>query len=214
MKKTTYLLFFSLIVLITECASQEVDEQPQVQASSQPDCVTAGDIEDVNKGTLERIANIKSENATLFFALDPIMSTPEIALDPIWSAPEFQYEGFRDKHFIADVKRMRKPLVDASIDEVVLWSSGPAARVGMAVVFKEGCMVGGNNYPEKLEKLMLMHEAFLLISKHGLDDSSVRDSIKKIIMVSKYADHFKDEMIDIMIDNFRPLMAKSSHSNE
>ena len=59
-----------------------------------------------------------------------------------------------------------------------------------------------------------MHKTFLLISKYGLDDSRVRNSIKKLLMVSRYAPHFSDEMIDIIIDNLRPLMANNKSPAE
>ena len=165
------------------------------QAMSQPDCQSAKNIEDLNNGKLKRTTHIKGDNAILF-----------IALDPVFSAPEFDYgDHYRDEYFIEAMKNSREFLYGAGIDEVIIWRL-PRRTMGAAVGFREGCAVKGYGEPDIHEKLMLMHKAFLEISKHGLDAPSVRDSIKKLIMGSRYSRMYKEEMIDIVINNLRPLV--------
>jgi hypothetical protein len=168
------------------------------QAISQPACQTAESIEKLNQGALKRMAHIKGDKAIVY-----------IALDPVWSAPEFKYEGYRDEHFIAAMKRMRESLVNAGIDEVVVWQLS-RAPMGVAVPFKNGCAVMGYGEPDYLDKLVLMHETFLVISKHGLDDPLTRESIKKLLMNSRYASNFNEGMIDTVIANLRPLVKKKT----
>ena len=129
------------------------------QAASQPACQTIKYIEDLNKGAVKRIAHIKSKNAILF-----------IALDPIWSAPEFaKYVGHRDEHFIAFIESERKLLAEKDIDEVMIWKLTQTHGLAVAVPFKEGCAVRGYGEPDRRDKLINMHKAFLLISKHGVE---------------------------------------------
>lgn len=78
--------------------------------------------------------------------------------------------------------------------------------MGVAVGFKEECVVRGYGEPDYHEKLMLMHKAFLEISKHGLDPPSVGASIEKLIMGTDYSHMYQEEMIDIVINNIRPLV--------
>lgn len=173
-------------------------------ASAQPSCPTARYIENVNEGRLRRIADIKGKSAILF-----------IALDPIWSEPEFKYKGYRDKHFIQAMKQTRETLLSAGIDEIIVWQL-PRRRLGAAVPFKDGCAVSGYGEPDFLKKLKLMYEAYLLISKHGLNDPSVRPSINKNLMAGRYAGSYNNKMIDIIIDNLRSLIkaTKVSHNDE
>ena len=74
-------------------------------AASETECATIEYIEALNNGALERVAHIKGENAIVF-----------MALDPSWSEPEFEYDGYRDEHFIAAIKGMRKPLMKMGVD--------------------------------------------------------------------------------------------------
>ncbi len=172
------------------------------QAMSQPDCQSAQYIEDLNNGQLNRTAHIKGDNAILF-----------IALDPAFSAPEYDYgDHYRDEHFIELINKSRESLYKAGIDEIVVWRL-PFRTMGVAVGFKEGCAVRGYGEPDFHEKLMLMHKAFLEISKHGLDAPSARDDIKKLIMGSHYSRMYKEEMIDIVINNLRPLVVNSLPSD-
>ena len=173
------------------------------QAAFQSECKTIESIEDVNKGGVKRIAHIKSKNAILF-----------VALDPIWSEPEFQYEGARDQHFISSVKRLRESLVKVGINEIVIWELTGVPGLAVAVTFKEGCQAGRYGEPDQRDKLIKMHEAFLLISKYGVDNPSVRDGIKRILLESHYA--VNDDMVDVVLDNLRLLMTKEkpSHSNK
>ena len=165
---------------------------------SQPKCMTAKDIENLNRGALKQVSKIKGKkNAILFLLLDPSLS-----------APEFK-EYIIDKHFIAAMKRLRKSLFNAGIDEVIIWKSPVlGGQMGMAVPFKKGCAFSNYGEPDYLEKLILMHETYLLISKHGLDAPSVRDHVKKLLMVSRFQNRYKDKMIDKFINNIRSLTAK------
>jgi hypothetical protein len=163
---------------------------------SQPACQSAEFIERVNKGQLQKTAHIKGDNAILF-----------IALDPVFSSPEFDYgDHYRDEHFIEAIKSSRESLFSAGIDEVIVWRL-PFKTMGVAVGFKAGCAVDGYGEPDYHEKLMLMHEAFLQISKHNLEAPSVRSSIKKLILGTRYSRMYKEEMVDIVINNLRPLVA-------
>jgi len=188
-----------LTLALTACASPATTS-PQKETAAQPNCDTVEYVEDLNKGTLKRVAHIKGENSIVF-----------IALDPIWSEPEFDNLPYRNSVDMEEIKKVREHLKEQEIDEVVVWRLS-RRTMGAAVPFKEGCLVSGYGEPDSMEKLKIMHKTFLLISKHGLDDSSVRNSIKKLLMVSRYAPHFSDEMIDIIIDNLRPLMEKPGFS--
>ena len=171
------------------------------QVTAQPECSSVQYIEALNEGKLERTAHIKGDNAVLF-----------IALDPIFSDPEFDYgDQYRDEHFTEAIRSSRESLFEAGIDEVVVWRL-PNRTLGVAVGFREGCAVSGYGEPDFHDKLMLMHEAFPAISEHGLDAPSVRDSIEKLLMGSRYSSLFKNEMIDIVINNLRPLIADTPTS--
>lgn len=192
---TTNILLFSLLFL---CGISVF--APKVM--SQPDCQSVQYIEDINKGNLERTAHIKGDNAILF-----------ITLDPVFSNPEFDFgDHDRDEHFTELMKSTRESLFNAGIDEVVVWRL-PNRTLGAAVGFKEGCAVSGYGELDFHEKLMLMHKAFLEISEQGLDAPSSRDSIKKLLMGSRYSHLYKDDMIDIVINNLRPLIANIPHSD-
>lgn len=167
------------------------------QATSQSDCQTIGYIEDLNKSVLDkRVAHIKGTNARLF-----------IALDPIWSMPEFDDVPYRHPEDMKMIKKDFAHLMKQGIDEVIVWKFQRPAGLAVAVPFNNGCAVSGYGEPDELEKLIIMHEIFLLIAKHDVDDSRVRNSIKRLLMGSHYASHFSDGMIDIIIDKVRPLMA-------
>ncbi len=163
----------------------------RVEAASE--CMTIKDVEQINRGVISRVARFKGKDAEVF-----------VALDPIWSEPEFQYEGYRDKHFIASVKEGREALAAAGIDELVLWKfTGSGAGLGAAVPFANGCAVTGYGEPDLMDKLTLMKKTTRLIAKRGIDDPKVRSSIKELLMASRYAMQYNDEMVDIMIDRLR-----------
>lgn len=171
-------------------------------AASETECATIEYIEELNNGTLTRVAHIKGEDAIVF-----------MALDPSWTEPEFEYDGYRDEYFVAAVKGMRKSLMEMRIDEIVVWKL-PRPMLGTAVPFVKGCAVeeaGGLDY---LEKLMLMHEVYLLINEHGLDDASVRDGVNRLLLASSYASHLSDDMIDTMIGNLRVVVASVDAIND
>lgn len=169
------------------------------QALSQNNCDTAEYIDAINRGVAERVAHIEDESAILFFALDPA-----------WSDPEFEYEGYRDLHFIASMKRARIELMYASIDEIIIWEIKQPKGLGLgsAVPFKLRCVVSGYGEPDYLNKLMLMHETFFLIKQYGIDNLTVREGIKKIIMSSTYSSSFNDSMIDAVINNLKVAKAR------
>lgn len=178
-KYKTYIIVFCSLVIA----------QP---VYSQPECATAEFIEEMNQGALERVAHIRGKNAILF-----------IALDPAWSAPEFDYEHrYRDEHYIAAMKRMRETLQQVGIDEIIIWRLGRPETMGTAIPFKAGCAVQGYGEPDSLDKLMNMHKSYVLISQHGLDHSSVKESIGKIVGIGSYAD------VRIVIENLRTLMKR------
>jgi len=172
------------------------------QAASQPDCQTVEYIEELNKSVLDkRIAHIKGTNARVF-----------VALDPIWSSPEFDAVPYRNPE---DMQRRKKDfarLMKQGIDEVIVWKFRRPSGLAAAMPFNKGCAVSEYGEPDILVKIIIMHETLLLISEHGLNDSRVRDSIKKLLMVSIYAPHFNDEMIDIIINKLRPLMSNTKSS--
>lgn len=172
------------------------------QAASQPDCQTVEYIEDLNKSALDkRVAHIKGTNARVF-----------VALDPIWSTPEFDDVLYRHPEDMQMIKKDFARLMKQGIDEVVVWKFRRQAGLAVAVLFNNGCVVSGYGEPDELEKVILMHETLLLIAEHGVDDSRVRNSIKRVLMVSRFARHFNDEMIGIIIDKLRPLMTNTKSS--
>ena len=177
------------ILIISFCFAGTSNAAPETE------CATIEYIEKLNNGSLERVAHIKGENAIVF-----------MALDPSWSEPEFQYEGYRDEHFIAATKGMRKSLMAMGVDEIVVWKL-PRPILGTAVPFVKGCAVEGAGGLDYLDKLLLMHEVYLLVTEHGLEDSSIRDGIKRLILASSYAPHLSDDMIDTMIGNIRIVVA-------
>ena len=188
-----------LILLLALASSVSVFAS---NADSQSACMSPESIEDMNEHKIRRTAHIKGGNAILL-----------IALDPDFSAPEFDYgDIYRDEHFIEAMKSARQLLFGAGINEVVIWRL-PRPKYGAAVGFKDGCAVSGYGEPDYHEKLVLMHKAFKKISKHSLDSKPVRESIKKLIMATDYSHLYKDEMVDIVIDNLRPLMAETSPSD-
>ena len=136
-----------------------------------------------------------------------------IALDPNFSAPEFNYgDHYRDEHFIEAMKRSREFLYGTGIDEVVVWRLHQPPMMGAAVGFKDGCAVKGYGEPDFHKKLILMHKAFLNISNQGLDAPSTRDSIKRLLMGTRYSYMYSNNMIDIVINNLRPLVTNSPPS--
>jgi hypothetical protein len=167
--------------------------------ASQPDCATVKYIETLNGSALEkRVAHIKGRNAIAFIALDPIFS-------------ESEFGDVAHRYHPEDLKKIKRDFVhltEQGIDEVVVWKFRRPAALGVAVAFKAGCAVSGYGEPDLLDKLIAMHKTFLLISEHGIDHPSVRDSIKKILVLSNY---FPDEdKIDKMINKVRPLIASDT----
>ena len=171
------------------------------EAVSQSNCHTIGSIEKLNKSVFnKRVAHIKGTNTKLF-----------IALDPYWSMPEFDNVPYRHPEDMKMIKKNFAHLMQQEIDEVVVWKFRRPSGMGAAVPFAKGCAVPGYGEPDQLKKLNLMHEALLLISRRGLSDSSVRNNIKRLLMLRPSVEsHFNDAMIDIMIDKLRPLLANAS----
>lgn len=172
------------------------------QVASQPDCQTVEYIEDLNKRVFDkRVAHIKGTNARVF-----------VALDPIWSTPEFDDVPYRHPEDMQMIKKDFARLMKQGVDEVIVWKYRRPTGLAVAVPFSNGCAVSGYGEPDELEKIIIMHETLLLISEHGVDHSKVRNSIKRLLMVSRFASHFNDEMIDIIIDKHRPLMTNTKSS--
>jgi len=96
--------------------------------------------------------------------------------------------------------------MNQGIDEVVVWKFRRSG-LGVAVPFKKGCAVTGYGELDQLQKLILMHEAFTVITQHGVDDPSVRDKLEKLLMVSRYANFPPHgNKIDAIIKKVRSLL--------
>jgi len=176
------------------------------QVSAETDCQTVQSIETLNKGVLsQRVAHLKGQNARLF-----------VSLDPVWSLPEFDDVPNRHPDDMQMIREEYADLMKQGIDELVIWEFQRPAGLAVAIPFAHDCAVSGYGEPDELEKLVFMHELVLLISEQGLDDSKVRDGIKKLLMNSGVESHYDDKMVDIMIDKLRPLMidTKSSTNND
>lgn len=167
---------------------------------SQLKCITAKDVEKMNRGRIKKIAKIEGQKNTKLF----------LALDPKLSYPELKDKRYQDKYFVEAIKRIRKVLFSTNINDVIIWELPwlGGGIMGSAVPFKNECVFSDYGEPDHLEKLKLMHETLLLISKYGLNSPSVRDNLKKLLMVSGYKTTFKDEMIDKFIKNIRYLTKK------
>lgn len=167
-----------------------------LQAGAQPECITSEYIESLNKKVIDkRIAHIEGDNAKLF-----------LALDPFWSAPQFTAVPYRNPARMEERQLAFKKLKNAHIDEVLIWAFKRPTGIGAAMPFSRGCAVYGYGEPDDLEKLVLMHEAQFLVSQQGLDSTPVRSRIKELLMVSIYAPYANEDMIDIVINNVRPLL--------
>lgn len=166
-------------------------------------CQSPRDIEKINRGLTTRFFHIKGKNAKLF-----------IALDPIWSMPDFDNVPYRHPDDMKSIKEKFAYLMKQEIDEIVVWKFKRHAGLAAAVPFHNGCAVKGYGSPDDREKLTLMRKTVRLIPKHGLDDPMVRDSIKSLLVVSRYRASYEDNMIDIMIDKLRPLMEDKNTSTE
>jgi hypothetical protein len=172
--------------------------------AAQGTCDSPESIERMNGDQLERVSHIEGEDAILF-----------IALDPVWSAPEIQdedYQGYRDEHFIAAIRDMRDALLEARIDEVVIWRLSRPSGMGVAVPFRDGCAVSLYGEPDFANKLETMSEAFEAISANGLEHPSVRRIIEELLMKSRYGPFYEDRMADAVIDNLRLAMDSSGYS--
>lgn len=195
MKRHLILIIAAPIMLLAGCsqASSTIPATP-------PGCQTPEYIEKLNHYNLKQVARVKSANAKLLIALDPVLSEPD-----------FHYEGYRDESFISSMEALRKKLAEARVDEVIIWQLTRHARLGVAVPFDKGCALDGlYGEPDMLEKLQQMHKTYLLIMERGLDDPSVRDGIKQILMTSRYAGHYNDAMVDAMIATVRQVTGPAS----
>jgi hypothetical protein len=165
-------------------------------AAPQPDCLTVRYVENLNKQVFDKpIAHVKGINARVFVALDPIMS-----------APEFDDVPYRHPEDMEIIQNQFQKLMSQGIDEVVVWKFRRSG-LGVAVPFKKGCVVNGYAEPDQLQKLILMHEAFIFITQHGVDDPSVRGKLEKLLMVSRYANFpTHGKKIDSIIKKVRSLL--------
>jgi hypothetical protein len=160
---------------------------------SHPDCATIEYIETLNESVLEkRVVHITGKNAVGF-----------VALDPVWSRPDFDNVPYRHEEDMANIRDAFKTLTKAGVDEVIVWKFRRPG-LGVATVFKAGCAVRVYGEPDSIDKLDAMHEVFLLISRHGIDDPSVRKSIKQLLAVDNYTPD--EDKIDKIINKVRPLI--------
>ena len=155
-----------LLLLLTACCASLL----ATSAVSQPDCRTPKYIETLNKSVLEKkIAHIKGTNAIVF-----------VLLDPVWSLPDFDDVPYRHEEDMANIRSDLERLIKEGVDEVIAWKFRQPG-LGVAVAFKEGCAVRGYGEPDMIDKIVSMNEAFVRIIEHGLDDPSVRESIRKLL---------------------------------
>lgn len=118
-------------------------------------CITAKDIETINKGIVKRAFHIKGRNAKIFLAVDPRLLT---------------LEG----HFAL--------LMEQDIDEIRVWKFKQPPGLGAAVPFVNGCAAEGYGEPDMFEKLKLMQEVVVSIDKYGVDHDMVRDKIGRLLL--------------------------------
>ena len=74
----------------------------------------------------------------------------------------------------------------------------------VATAFKAGCAVRVYGEPDSIDKLVAMHEVFVLISRHGINNPSVRDSVKQLLALDNYTPD--EDKIDKIISKVRPLI--------
>ena len=84
--------------------------------------------------------------------------------------------------------------------------------MGSAIAFNKGSAIEGYGEPDSFTKLMLMQDTLLLINEKGIDDPSVRDALKNLLMTSRFDAHFNITMIDVMIRRIRPLKEAADSS--
>lgn len=169
-------------------------------AGAQPDCQTPEYVETLNKNVLEkRIAHIKGTNAIVF-----------MLLDPVWSLPDFDDVPYRHEEDMTNIKNNLERLIEEGVDEVIAWKFRQPG-LGSAVAFKDGCAVRGYGEPDMIDKIISMNEAFVLITERGVDDPSVRESIRKLLMQTPYRPD--DDKIDAIISKIRPF-AGAVHAGE
>lgn len=113
----------AMAIVLVGCS---VSNSSARMAHSKPECETVEYIEALNDYKLKQVARIQDASAKLLIALDPALS-----------APEFKYEGYRDKYYMAEMKRLRLLLAKTDIDEVVIWKLPRPEGMGVAVPFKE-----------------------------------------------------------------------------
>ena len=165
-------------------------------ASAQPDCQTVAYIENLNKPVIDkRIGHIKGINARVFVALDPILSSPD-----------FDDVPYRHPDDMEMIDNQFQRLMNQDIDEIVIWRFRRSGY-GAAVPFKQGCAVAGYTEPDHLQKLILMHDAYIAITRHGVDHPAVRDKLEKVIMAGRYADYTPHgDKVDIIVKKVRSLL--------
>jgi ankyrin repeat protein len=118
-------------------------------------CMTAKDIETINKGILEkRTFHITGKDAKIFLAVDPRLLV---------------LEG----HFAL--------LMEQDIDEIMIWKFKRPPGAGAAVPFVKGCVAEGYGEPDMFDKLRLMQDVVVAIDKYGVDHTVVRDKIRRLL---------------------------------
>jgi len=182
MKRT--LTTVALTAVVAACAS----------SITGPNSEAIKEVERMNQGVFsKRAAHFQAPDALLF-----------VALDPVWSTPDFDNVPFRHPQDMRMIKDAYRDILKQGVEEVVVWKF-KRGGMGSAIAFKEGTTVKGYGEPDSFTKLMSMQDTLKTIRRNGIDDPSVRDSLKKLLMASRFESNFDVTMIDAMIRRIRPI---------
>ena len=172
---------------------------------AQQPCQTVESIEAMNQGIgFDRVVHIEGPLAKVF-----------LALDPIWSMPDFEDVAFGQSEDMRRIREQFEYLLNADIDEVIVWQIRRDLGLGAAIAFSAGCAVEGYGEPDDLEKLELMHEAYLSVTEHGIEHATVRTAIEELLEVYDLAEPIPgeastmEEKIDTSLGKVRPLLESS-----
>jgi hypothetical protein len=145
---------FHLAATLAACLAAGCASVPSPTA--RPDCITAKYIENLNRlSKSNRMFELKGVNAKIFLALDPRLLT------------------YTDVY---------SRLVAQDIDELIAWKIRRDLPLATAVPFAKGCAVSGYGEPDEEDKLRLMYQGVVAISKNGIDDASSRAIVQKLVL--------------------------------
>jgi len=118
------------------------------------DCVSAHKIERINGLTeKDRLFELGEKEARVFVALDPRLLNNEY---------------------------VSEQLVEQGVDSLVAWRLGKTFSLAIAVPFAAGCAVEVYGEPDATEKLLLMHEAAVVIIEQGLESRAAKEKIEQL----------------------------------